>query len=286
MRAFVLCLCLLLAPSVARADDDDGFDTPVDPASKVTYRDLLRLVFPDAHKDAETGATVYGTTAIPVRDLTPSGEPDEPEDVVGVGACVGQRVPDGPAFRFVLYVEIKGPDVNTNAPTDQEGALVAVFDDGPAPKLLDLVEVQEDRFVDFGWGGKLARIGPRTRAFTVYGSHHNSSQGYESQSVLYVHDGRVKRAASVYLLSWRTCAEEVTESMTMRLRPRRGSLLSDVVVTVKLVRRHMRSDCDTARSRPTVRRYTGTYRWNAAKREYVDAGGTLEVVDKLNATSY
>ncbi len=285
MRALVFLL-LLLAPAVARADDGDDFDTTVDPASKVTYSDLLRIVFPEARKDPETGATVYGTTAIPVRELTPGDEPDEPEDVVDIGACIGQRVPDGPAFRFVLYVEIKGPDVNQTAPTDHEGALVAVFDDGPGTKLLDLVEVQEDRFVDFGWGGPLGRVGPRTRAFTVYCSHHNSSQGYESQSVLYVHDGRLKRAASVYLLSWRTCSDEVTEAMTMRLRARRGSPLSDVVVTVKVTRRRLRSDCDTQRGRPTVRRYTETYRWNAAKREYVDAGGTLHVVDKLNAASY
>jgi hypothetical protein len=249
---------------------------------EVTNESLLAVLFPDITPGGEPNETLFGATALPVRRIDSDDAPTTLE-VSAVDYCSSLRIPDGAATRYLLVAKVRGEKINDDEVFPGEAMLVAVFD--ATPKLLDVVDVQEDRESDVAWGEPTSNIGPRARAIVAVSSHHNSSQNYESQTMLYVHDGRLKVAASLSLLSWRSCEEEVTEEASFRVRPRRGSPFGDVVATVEVTRRQAR-DCDLAGSRASVRRYGELYRWRGPKAGYVDAGGTIGEVDRLNEANY
>jgi hypothetical protein len=251
---------------------------------EVTNESLLAVLFPEMRSGDEPDATAFGATALPVRRIDSDDAPATLE-VSAVDYCSSLRIPDGAATRYLLVAKVRGEEINDDEVFPGEAMLVAVFDAGPRPRLLDVVDVQEDRESDVAWGEPTSNIGPRARAIVAVSSHHNSSQNYESQTMLYVHDGRLKVAASLSLLSWRSCEEEVTEEASFRVRPRRGSPFGDVVATVEVTRRQAR-DCDLAGSRASVRRYRELYSWRGPKAGYVDAGGTIGEVDKLNEANY
>ena len=252
----------------------------------VSVDELISVVFPEHRNDPETGVTVFGPTAIPVRRIDLDDEPEVLEGVTELGASLVMSVPDGAETRHVLYLAVEGETVNYFTPFRGRGALVAVIDAGPTRRVLDLVDVQSDRESDIVWDGPASRLGPDGRAFVVTSEHHNSSQNYHAYDVLTVNGGRIRSVASIALLSWGTETENVTETATFRVVPRRGSRFGDVVVSVTVDRRPYPGSTARRRTRRSVRTYHETYRWRGPERGYVDAGGTLDVVVELNAAHY
>lgn len=244
------------------------------------------MLFPAMKEGPDGVPTDVGGTAAPVRRFDSGLEPAVPYDVTSVGASVVLEVPDGPETRHVLFVQVSGESVNESMAFSGSGSLVALFDAGPSPRLLDLVDVQTDRECDFGWGGRSSRLGARAQSFLATNAHHNSSQGYHAYSVLYVHGGRIRELASIGLLSWGTAESDVVEKVQFRVVPRRGRPFGDFVVTVTVDRRPRSVDGAPARFRRSVRTYREVYRWRGPGKGYVDAGGTLDVVERLNEANY
>ena len=284
--AALLLVLSLSMPAVASAKSTARHLRRATAPRTVTADELIAVVFPERRDDAATGATAYGPTAIPVRRLESDEEPEVLDGVTELGARLVLTVPDGRETRHVLYLDIAGEEINYFTPFRGRGALVAVFDDGPTKQVLDLVDVQSDRESDVMWEGPASRLGPQGRSFTVTSEHHNSSQNYESFDMFTVHDGRIRLVMSLQLLSWGTETENVSETASFGVVPRRGSPFGDVVVSVTVDRRPYPGSTARRRVRRSVRTYRETYRWRGPERGYEDAGGTLDFVVELNAAHY
>jgi hypothetical protein len=269
-----LAFATLAAPAAARATAPDAPDA-----------DLIRLLFPGLRGEPAEAGAVYGPTAIPVRRLGAGEIAAVLDGVTGVRVASSVTVPDDTSARRVLYLRVTGETVAEDTIHPGETALMAVYDAAPSPRLLDVVDVQTDRDVEVSWDGPASQLGPRTRAVVVHNEHHNSSQTYHAYTILYVHGGRLRTLTEIPLLSWRGCAEEVNERPSFRLRSRRGSSMRDLVVTVTVARRRGPGCGAPSRVRPSTRAYTQTYAWRGPERGYVDAGGTLDRVTRLNDAS-
>jgi hypothetical protein len=247
-----------------------------------TYEDLLRLVFPTMHDD-ETGTALLGPTSVAIRTIDADSAPAVLVNVSRLESMSAVWLADGAAMRLVLLIEVQAEDANSLTPYGGEADLLAVFDVGPTPRLVDVMDVKTDRFTGFSERQPVIALGPKTFGCVVYSEHDNSSQSYSRGTVFHVYRGKIRVAANVTLFSWRDGSKEVDETATFRARPRIGSPCADLIVTVLRAIHPLAETGDRLAAR-SIQRYVGTFRWRGDARGYAAAGGTLDRPDRLDCS--
>jgi hypothetical protein len=144
----------------------DDLHAPIQPGSKITFADLLRIVFPTYKQDKDDPSVIVANTAAPVRHPDNSRQRwDGPIKVTGFDKS-GVRIPGPPQFLLTFRVDEGSNGAPTNA--------FALFKLEPRPVLLDLIEAPG--FPDDP-GSVVSRLslGTQTEAL-VYGCSHLNSQ--------------------------------------------------------------------------------------------------------------
>jgi hypothetical protein len=223
----------------------------------VTYLSLIKQAAPNL---ADTGADheIEGHLDKPPRHLAGKSDEGDPPDPVVLGFIDDQRIRAGGKPRIVLMADL-GPDPDRA----QSMTLLLLFDDAPAPRLLDVVDVGVDKETSFDDQPKLP-LGPGDDALVTYSEHFNSEQTYSGRLLSQVRGDRFQLIDDIFTLSDRGCGWKRQETPTFTTRPGRPYATIDVVVRERLVRAD--EDCgDAGVPKPYARRYESIYRWDARK---------------------
>jgi hypothetical protein len=276
LRLFMAVLIPTATPPLLNADD---LHAPIQPGSKVTYADLLRIVFPAYKQDNDDPSAIVAETSAPVRHSDNSRQPwDGPLKVTGF-ANANIQISDSRQFLLTFHVDEGGNGAPTNA--------YALFKLEPKPVLLDLIEAPG--FPDDpGHVESKLNLGPRTEAL-VYGCNHfNSQQGYEGSSILYVWGERINTLSEIGLLSCKGCSDgdfEQSIAIDAIKDPEREFNQVEIKVTLK-----RDADPPGSEHRPRRRAYrrvfSATYRWDPAKHEFTTLSLELKALKAFNKRNY
>jgi hypothetical protein len=275
-HGFMAILVLAVAAPLLSADD---LHAPIQPGSKVTYADLVGIVFPAFERDKDDPSAIVADTSAPIRQSDNSRKPwDGPLKVTGFGS-VDIRIPGGPQFLLTFQVDDGGNGVPINA--------FALFKLAPRPLLLDVIEAPG--FPDDPGGiVRTLTLGPHSDAL-IYGARHsNSQQGYERSGILYVWGGRIDTVYDVMLLNCRGCKDgDFEQSATIDTLKDPGREFDQVAIKIKLKRDADPPDSDHRPRRRAYRRvFSGTFRWDPVKHRFTTFSKELGVFEAFNERNY
>ena len=278
-RVFLVGAWLLLLAGTGRAAGPlilsaENLGQVVAPGSPTTYFDLLKLVFPDLKKpEGKAFEAVAGETA-PVRHI--DGEYAE-QQLAGalkftVFSSLAIKAHNRPML--LVHVDVTGETPGETSPQIEEYSLLALFQTGKSPKLLDLMDIKADRFNGFYESRPLLDLTPATQACLIHHYHFNSNQGYNIIRLLLVRNQRLQEILSVAPFGVRSYCLNFASGTSFRVISDRPRRYPKVVATVLLKRDQDPPDCEHP-SRGFTRTYSGVWRWDPEKQEYRQVSGNL-----------
>lgn len=281
-RATIAAAALGLAAALARSQPATA-QTPELPPQVgdavpghpgVTSLDLLRQVIPDLAYNSAT-KQVEGHLKFLRHILGKDAQNDPPDPVVLQYGVEVRRIRASGRPRLALLADLGQPDESV-ASMD----LLALYDDGPKPKLLDAVDVGVDKLSGFNDNPSQISLGRGDDALVTYSEHFNSDQSYAQRLIIFVRGDRWKLLDDISLLSDQYCGYKRQEEPAFATKP--GTPYGALTVTVTETLTHTDEDCgDQVVPAPYAHTYRSTYRWDAAKGEFV-AHGDMDRLDKLN----
>ena len=280
----ILCAFWFLIATVAgsaRAEVEIGARVPG--TADLTYLDLLKQVVPDlALADGEA----TGTEVRPLRHIA-QGFGGEPPKNVAI-RTVDSLALEAEGRKHLLIL------ANLGASEDrvEETVILALFDQGPSPRLLDVVDIGMDRFTSLG-RPPLLRIGPRDQAVVTTSSHHNSQQSYRSTVLLAVQGGRFKLIDTFSTFGDRLCRgrDELinSQSLSFAAKPSKGGRYHAIRATVVEEETVKAGACGgtegggrTSSRRTSSRRLSASYRWSEAEQAFVRSSDALKNLEARN----
>jgi hypothetical protein len=247
----------------------------------LTYFDLMRMVVTDlAPQSADAEATAH--QIVDYRHIEGKDSKTEPQGAVAIKYLEPLEIHTDGKARLVLMADL-GPSDEAVA----EFVLLALFDIGGRPKLLDVVEVGTDRLTGFA-DKPLLPLGHGSDLIRVSSDRFNSNEDFVNTELIFVRHNRFRLVDAVYTFNVRTCTYRLTEWPAVRTLPDRGRRYRRIVLTLPEKVELLDNDCgDEQAPRPFERTFGATYRWNAQRRTFVTASGNLEKLakenDKLNS---
>lgn len=275
--ACLVVACLLSWIDAGRA----GLVKPSDPVAGhngLTYFELMRMVVTDLTPESAGGeATAH--QIVNYRHIEGKDSRTVPEGAVAIKYLEPLEIHADGMARLVLMADL-GPSDGAVA----EFVLLALFDIGGAPKLLDVVEVGTDRLTGFA-DKPLLPLGHGSDLIRVSSDHFNSNEDFVNTELIFVRDDRFQLVEAIYTFNVRICTYRLTEWPAVRTVSDRGRRHRRIVLTVpeKVELEDNFADCGHAKvPRPFVRTFRATYRWNAQRRAFVTASSNLEKLAKEN----
>ena len=276
MKARALWLAFLII-CAARPSAADDFAAPVSGHAGVTDFDLLKLLVADLKatgKDEAVGHKVVPFQHIEGKDST--GEPSQeiklrPLDVATM------KIP-GDDSRIVLLV-----DIGQQEGFVAEANLLALFSLTPTPKLLDVVEVGQDRTTVFVEKSRPLMLAPKTPLILVESGHNDSDEDFTSTEMIFVRDDRFQLIDAFSTLDVQLCAYKHTQTPSYAVVPDAGPYAAlHVSVLQRVSPSH--ENCGQDRARPRrVATYQAIYRWDDRRQAFVTLSRQLKDLGKENA---
>jgi hypothetical protein len=270
MRALAKFSAILLLAYTAGAAQ---LRQPVMAGSKYSYADLLRKVFPNLKVDKAAPETATASKSVTIRHLTGDAEPFEVADTAKITDVkrVDMRIPGKPQLLLMYAV-----DQNDGTRGASE---LALFDMSNASKLLDVAEGPETPPDDHGWVDSeilLLHLNDTTDVFVFVTEHHNSTEGFDSFTPIFVHNGRLKKIDTFDLLSYNDSAiGPWVERIAFSTAPEPGRSLGIVTVRVTLELKPMHVSA-TEPNRPCA--HIAQYAWGEGIPDRVD---TTREIDQI-----
>lgn len=240
----------------------------------VTYGELMKQVIPDL-APRDDGA--WSGEALPAL-RTIAGDDDQNDITAGFAFATVDvlRVREDGRSRILL--------LTSGSESDSFAEILAAFDDveGETPRLLDAVDVGEDRLVSFGTPATLA-IAPDTDLVLIDNEHSNSDQSYQQTSALFLERGKLALAASVFSFGERLCTHDMSETPRIRTMADGRARYRAIQITVTQETTLSGLACGdetAARPKPGTRVARDVFRWNEARRAYVSKTHQLEDLAK------
>lgn len=273
---------LFLAMSVAAARAADvafpALADPVPGAKDVTYLDLARLVLPDleAAEGAYRGGEVADTRHIGGAEML--GSPPE-ELVIYELAALTLRASGSDRLALLF-------DLGQSVDAAEGFALLALYDVGRTPALLDAVQIGLDRHTHFRSPGSVALSGDDDLVLTM-SSHFNSSQAYVTSAMLMVRSDRFQLVDTVFTFDDQGCGFERAQMPEFSADGAGGDVYSDIVVTVVETTRRTGDDCGSQEVPPEGGRTVSvTYGWDDARARFVPDSDSLEILARENESRF
>ncbi len=261
-------------PSSILHGSADLLDTPISARSGLTWGAALKLLMPDAH--AGTDDSIEAATLAKARRL------DSDDEVAADGAFhatwfSARDVTAAGHARLLVFAE-----VDQSLSGRPGSALLALIDPAPQPRLLDLVDVGDDRENSLETSPAL-KIGANSDLVMVSSSHFNSNQDYLIHKALFIDHDRFATAASVFLLSSKFCGVERNQTADFATRPKPGAEFASLDITVTERTKRVAEDCEPPPSaKAGVATWRATFDWNPAKRAFVTKSRALDALAKHN----
>lgn len=263
MSRYIQLPLLLLAASLLHAGNEN----------------LIRLVFPGLEPKGETltaGATV------PIRSISEEGENEYEDDFTIEPSPTFQVLSGGKSYTAMLLV--------TNHNEMGDLLVLAAFDtSGKEPKLLDAIDVRQDR--SCGLSPKSAlQLNKGTTALALECYHHNSSQGYAAYSYIAFLDGKFVPVLQLWLLSSNGgCGGMFNESVEyVRMVPAPAEKFNRIAVSVKLEKHadEPAMECGKPVKASSTRYFRTTFRWDAKTNQFQPMTTGMDGLDAWNKDRY
>jgi hypothetical protein len=272
VRIVLLIACLAaLAPAAAAAELTD----PVPDHPNVTMFDIAKLVVPDL---AATPDGASGHKAVAFRHIEGKDMLAPPEDpiVLGVPPITTALVPGRPD-RVIALIDLGGSDGNV-----EEAAVLALVGFDPGPKLLDAVEVGNDRWTAMETAN-IPMLAAGAPLIVVDSDHFNSNETYNDAEMVFIRGDRFELIDSLFTFDESFCAYTRMEEPTYRAIAGPGAYRAVDVSVKETVKRTGEDGCSDGKPPLAgVHVYSGVYRWDAAKGRYVVHSSALDRLAALN----
>ncbi|MDF2119420.1 hypothetical protein PY365_28035 [Roseiarcaceae bacterium H3SJ34-1] len=241
--------------------------------STVSYFDLLKQVVPDlsAGKDAATGRRI-GTLRHIAGPDSGAGAPD----VIRISSLQALTFQAQGKPAIAILAEIGEVEASVEQPV-----VLAVFEDGESPRLLDFVDVGMDRLTGFG-SPKLLRIGPNDQAIVTDSQHFNSNENFGAQALIFMRDGKLQLIDTFSTFGVSLCSRRETQTLSFRAQAA-GGTAPYFAIAVSLKEQRVRTGETCAgekRLAPYARTVTTTYGWNPAKGRFVAKSDAIKRLEK------
>jgi hypothetical protein len=258
----------MLLARVAHAED---VTDAVAGHSGVTYAQLLRQALPElkagADKTWDSGPIAH------LRDI--DGKASE-ADGLTFGSLDVLHVREGGHRRLLLLTDEASGEGGFSA------LLLAFDDEAQVPRLLDKMDVGQDRLTGMG---RVFDIGGGTEAFLVDNEHDNSNQSYTLTTPLYMRGGRLRTVATLFTYGERLCGVQETQELRVSARQEPGRRYRSIAVKVIRVVKHPEEDCEPGPHAPKAgtRVYSDLYRWDEGKQAFRPV---TRAVERLSDASF
>jgi len=240
----------------------------------IRWGDALKLLLPDVRPDAD--GSIEATQFAKARRLDSADEvaADGPVHAAWLSA---QDVVEGGQPRLLIFAAMDQPLSGTPG-----SALLALIDPTPQPRLLDLVDVGDDRENDLD-GNQQLKFGPGSDLITLSSTHASAGEDATIRKALFVDGDRFGIAASVPLLSLKICGYERTQTGTFAVHAKPGQEFGSLEVTVSETARRVAGECEPRSHQKTGRAtWRATFRWNPATHKFETTSRELEALAKHN----
>ena len=277
-RLIVLVACLIVAGApLTAAAASAGISDPVPGHPGLTYLDLMKLVVTDlaATPDGASGHKVVAFRHIEGADLKA-----DVEDTVTLGSTSIQAIPvPGRTDRVLVLADLGGSDGNV-----EEAELLGLFAIDPKPRLLDVVEVGNDRWTALDDTPRT--LAPGSPLIIIDSDHDNSNENYNSTEMIFIRDDRFTLIDTLFTFSVSVCAFNRTQETAYATLAAPGPYRTLRVTVTETVKRTGDECNDDEKPPPAgVHRYSGTYRWNAARGRFEAQAGQLAVLEARNRSA-
>jgi hypothetical protein len=267
------CLVSLASPGKAGAVD---LDDRVTGAPGVTYFDLMKQVVTDLDNGQ---AEPKAHQIVSYRHIEGKDAKTDPAGPVSVGSLTALPIHADGKTRLALMADLGESDGNV-----AEFMLLALFDNAATPKLLDVVEVGNDRLTGFA-DKPLVPLGPDSDLIRIDSDHSNADEDYVDTEFIFVRDGRFHLVDAISTFDVKTCTFSLSQEPAVTTRPDRGSPYRRIVVTVRekvKLQDDVTGCSETKLPRGFVRLFRATYRWDAKRQDFVTPSKDMEELAKKN----
>jgi hypothetical protein len=147
-------------------------------------------------------------------------------------------------------------------------ALLCLFALHAAPRLLDVVEVGNDRWTAIG-RAMPPMLASGSPLIEVVSGHTNSNQSYDCHELTFIRGNRFRLIDSIFTMNERYCAFQRMNNVSISVVPDRGPMRA-VRVAVRMVTTLSGEDCgsDPHPLRAGARVYIGTWHWDTVRDRY------------------
>ncbi len=253
---------------------------PVTSGSASTYLDLLKLVHPDLKETGAHSAEAENGQSAPVRhiDNDYAEKPLTGNLKFSLDSAWPLKSQNRPLL--LLSLEVTG-EKEEETGGKESYALLALFQTGQSPNLLDMVDIRQsgNQFNGFWTDNPLLDLTPTTQACMIYHEHFNSQQNYTTISLLFVRNQRLEEILSVSPFSEKAQCSTFSTKAVFWTMPDKGREYPRVVAKLTLKMDPDPADCQP-RQCGFTRSYLGVWQWDA-KQKYHQVSGNLEKLYKF-----
>ncbi len=278
LLTFITLVIISVPSSQAQISSETDFQSKVVAGKSATYLDLVRKVFPDVGRNSSDGAIAHKSIALShffgdYKDIIYQEE----MKITGVENPGAQTRNHG---QVLVLIHVNSDSGGLSA--WNELSILTLFELEPSVKLLDAVDIQADKFSGFWDEGPVIQIGAQTDAVIISNGHHNSSQGYQSLTVVAPINDRLRNVFDLpVVLSSNDCGNNITQTAKIDSIKAAGNARFNLSVNIKSIRNPDDASCEKR-----VKGYTQSYKsmlvWNTAKGKYLDSGVELDKLEKFN----
>lgn len=267
-------IALALAAALLGTAEAEQLTDAVPGHPGVTYGDLMKQAVPDL---AQQDGGLWSGALIPaLGDLAGNDDPNDLSGGFAFGSVDVLTVKEGGKSRILL--------LTGGAETDSFAEILAAFDgEAQMPALLDVADAGSDRLASFGAATFVLDDG--TDLFQIRNEHSNSNQSYSDIALVFLKDGKLKRAVDVKSFGERVCTHEIRETPAIRTVRDRGARYRAIDVGVTELTTLTDLDCGEAgaeRPKPARKVWRDVFHWDETKQAYVSKTDRLGELARRN----
>ena len=283
MRIFLpILFSVALASSTCAAPAEEAsfadLAEAVADADGVTYFDLARMVLPDLEA---VGGGWSGSQIIEARHIAGAHMGASPADRFAVHGVSMLPVRAEGRDRLLMLL-----DLGQYADGAEGLALLALYEPGRAPALLDAAQVGFDRHSGFRTSAGPALSAEDDLVLTA-STHSNSNQAYVTSAMILVRAGRLQLVDTVFTFNDRGCGYERVQTPTFSADANADRAFADIVVRVDELTRLTDETCEgTELPEEAERRIEVTYRWNEGEQRFLPDSDAFEQLARENETRF
>jgi hypothetical protein len=271
-RTILLAVCLVALSRAASAAD---LDDPVPGHPGLTMSDIAKLVVPDLAQ-GDNGAS--GRKVVSFRHIEGKDMLAPPEDPITLGVPpIDVAAVPGRPDQLLALIDLGASDGNV-----EEADLLALVALDPKPKLLDVVEVGNDRWTALD-ADHMPLLAPGSPLVVVDSGHSNSNESYASTDLILLRRNRFELIDTLFTFNVSVCSYDLTEEPSYRAIDGPGAYRPLEVTVKETVKLTGEDGCSDGKPPPPgVHVFSGVYNRDPAKGRYVVHSKALDALATLN----